>query len=87
MWGVLCECSCLQVQLQGERQMELRAGDALLIDCRLLHRGGANTSSIPRAVLCVAWQCGDVHTRIQGYTYHLAPDRKHGTTLRELGRL
>ena len=48
----------------------LSAGDMLIFDTKLFHFGGANVSSSPRALLCFAFQGGDVGAKVEGFTYH-----------------
>jgi len=55
--------------------MKLQVGDAVLMDCRVYHRGTANVSDTPRLLLNATFQKHDV-LPIRGFTYHIAPSAR-----------
>ena len=57
---------------RGAQRFEGRAGDALLFDSRLLHCGGANTSTSRRRMLYVTWKIP--YCEPLGSTYSLLPE-------------
>jgi hypothetical protein len=55
-------------------------GASYLMDARCAHWGGANSSAVPRVVLCFAFQRADDED-IDGFTYHLDPSCRGKFTL------
>ena len=73
----------LALRARGSVSMTMRAGDAAVMDSRLWHSGGANSSSQRRCLLVVSF--GDGANLPDGSTYSILPQlaaRKH--TLRSL---
>lgn len=62
--------------------MTMRAGDAALMDSRLWHSGGANSSSQRRCLLVVSF--GDGANLPDGSTYSILPQLARKHTLRSL---
>lgn len=69
---------------RGAQRFEGRAGDALLFDSRVLHCGGANTSTKRRRMLYVTWKIP--YCEPLGSTYSLLPEYECQFRLRNLPR-
>lgn len=72
----------LALRARGGVSMTMRAGDAALMDSRLWHSGGANSSSQRRCLLVVSF--GDGANLPDGSTYSILPQLARKHTLRSL---
>lgn len=56
--------------------MKLRAGDAVIIDTRVMHCGGKNISNVDRLLFHFSWETSEEPDAPVGFTYNLVPDLK-----------
>ena len=74
----------LALRARGGISMTMRAGDAALMDSRLWHSGGANSSAQRRCLLVVSFGDADGANLPEGSTYSILPQLAHKHTLRSL---
>ena len=65
-------------------QMTLAAGDAVIIDTRVMHRGGANMSEELRMLFHFSFETLKEDHSPFGFTYNLAPELKGQHSLANL---
>eukprot|EP01126_Amoeba_proteus_P050145 TRINITY_DN5900_c0_g1_i2.p1 TRINITY_DN5900_c0_g1~~TRINITY_DN5900_c0_g1_i2.p1 ORF type:complete len:242 (+),score=39.09 TRINITY_DN5900_c0_g1_i2:46-771(+) len=68
-------------------QMTLKAGQAVLMDTRIMHCGGANTSSIDRLLLHFSFETTIESNPPAGFTYNIIPDLKGKICLSQMMEL
>ena len=58
--------------------MVLRAGDAAIIDTRVMHCGGGNTSDLDRLLFHFSFETDDAPEPPVGFTYNLVEELREG---------
>lgn len=59
-------------------RLTLRAGDALLLDTRVMHAGGANSSAVDRCLLHFSLETTAEPHAADGFTHNLHPSLRGG---------
>ena len=65
-------------------QMTLKAGDAVLMDTRVMHCGGANESDLSRMLFHFSMETTAERKGPVGFTYNLAPELRGKLTLADI---